>query len=193
MIDEDYFNQNFKDKKFDYLTAIDYSKTGLIIFKCVCGRKVAIKPSVLLDGRKRKSCGCYVTKQQLPTLYKLYSTFSAEEKSNWNSWEDFVQWCKSNGYSPDLCTHKKNRKLPYNKENLEFGIFVNKEFFSVIDLKNGKYYYNERKKMFVTSIRINGKMTTFDDITKALNKTNDSHKKMDKDLFLIFKFRTKEL
>ena len=193
MIDKKLFNSQFKDKQFDYLKVLDYTDNDKIVCQCVCGKKVLVLPSYLLDKKIKKSCGCPVTKQQLPALHNLYSRFSENEKSNWNGWEDFVIWSKQNGYSTQFSIHKINRKLPYSKENLEFGIFVNKEFFSVIDLKNGKYYYNEKKNKFVTSRRINGKMTSFDEVTEALNKTNNRHKTIPTNSFLTLKFRTKKL
>ena len=49
---------------------------------------------------------------------------------------------KKLGYCNVFSIHKPNRKLPYNKDNLEFGLFINKIFFTIQELKQLKYIYN---------------------------------------------------
>ena len=179
--------KNTIGKSFDYLKVVkQYDKTHFIC-QCQCGNEIIVDLDTLLNKKNKKSCGCQVTKQQLPTLYILWIKMSNEEKSNWGKWEDFVSWSKQQGYCEVYSCHKINRKLPYNKDNLEFGLFINKEFFTIQTLKNNNYYYIEKKQKFVTSKRIKNLIIDKDEITNALNRQKDKHKTFSKRLFKKFK------
>ena len=179
--------KNTIGKTFDYLKVVkQYDKTHFIC-QCQCGNEIIVDLDTLLNKKNKKSCGCQVTKQQLPTLYILWIKMSNEEKSNWGKWKDFVSWSKQQGYCEVYSCHKINRKLPYNKDNLEFGLFINKEFFTIQTLKNNNYYYIEKKQKFVTSKRIKNLIIDKDEITNALNRQKDKHKTFSKRLFKKFK------
>lgn len=175
-------NKDIVGKQFDCLTVIEQLNNNEVICKCICGNEVFVKISTLYN-KKKTSCGCQVSSDELPVLNKIWGTFTNNEKSNWGTWNDFVMWSKQFNYCNAYSIHKINRKLPYNINNLEFGLFINKEFFTIEKLKRLGYYYNERLKKFVTSYRYNGKIFNEDDITISLNKQKNKHKTLSKKLF----------
>lgn len=170
-------------KKIDYLFVLEKYSTKEYICQCDCGNKVIVKLDFLNNKKNKKSCGCQVSKQQLPSLYTLWKRFSKDEKNNWVTWESFVIWSKQQNFCEAFSIHKKDRKTSYNKENLEFGLFVNKEFFTIQQLKDKKYTYNEREKKFVTSKRIKSLIVSEDEVTKAFNKQKNKHKTLPKKIF----------
>ena len=170
-------------KKFDYLTVLEQYDSKTFICQCECGNKFLANLDYLYKGKIKKSCGCQVTKHNLSSLYSLWKTFSIEEKAIWGVWEDFVTWSKQQGYCEAFSCHKKDRRFPYNKENLEFGLFINKKFFTIQQLKEKKYTYNEREKKFVTSKKLKSLIINEDEITKAFNKQKDKHKILSNKLF----------
>ncbi len=90
---------NLINKKIGFLTIIDYYNDKKVICQCECGKKILIPITNIKDKRIKYSCGCEVTRKQLPNLYKLYSHFTQEEKNNWNGWDDFILWSKSLRYN----------------------------------------------------------------------------------------------
>ena len=175
--------KNYIGQNFDYLKVIEQYNKNQYICQCICGNKIIINKEDLLNKKNKKSCGCQVTKKELPTLYILWKRFSQEEKANWGTWENFVSWSKQKGFCEAFSYKKINRKLPYNKENLEFGLFINKELISIELLKKVKYTYSEREKKFVTSKRIKNLTISEDEITKSFNKQKEKHKILSKKLF----------
>lgn len=174
-------------QKIGFLTIIDKYNKDNFICQCICGNKIFLNFNDLNDNRKKISCGCGTTSRELPTLYKLWQRFSTEEKKCWGDWENFLVWSKKNKYEEVFSYYKPNRNLPYNKDNLLFGLFINKEFFKIEDLRKCKYLYNNKIKKFVTSKRIKNIIVSEDEVTKALNKQKTKHKMLPDKVFNKFK------
>ena len=177
---------NLIHKKIGLLTIIEYHNEDKMVCQCKCGKKLIIPIKDIKDKRVKYSCGCDVTRKQLPNLYKLYSRFTQEEKDNWNGWDDFILWSKSLRYNEYFSNRKPNRKLPYSKDNLQFGIFINSQFFTIKELNNKGYYYNERKGKLVTSTKDKNQIVDYDTFTKQINKTSSKHNKISQKQFDIF-------
>ena len=177
-------SNNLINQKFGALVVKDYYNQSQVICQCICGSKVILDINELYkDRRKTLSCGCAITKRDLPNLYKLYSRMSEKEKLNWGTWNDFIKWSKSLGYCEIFSYIKINKRKPYSKDNLLFGLYINKEFFSIQCLQNKKYFYDESLKKFVTNKKIKNLNVTNDEITRALNKQKSKHKTLPDNLF----------
>ena len=185
-------NDNLIGQNFDYLKIIEKYNDNEYICQCICGKEIIISIEELNNNRNKLSCGCKVTSRELPTLYKLWQRFSDEEKSHWETWQNFLIWSKQNNYNEVLSYYKPNRNIPYSKDNLQFGLFINKEFFTIQDLKKCQYSYNDKSKKFVTSKRIKNIIINEDEITKSFNKQKSKHKTLAKRTFNKLKTRINE-
>lgn len=174
-------------KTIDYLTILEKYSNNQVICQCICGKKIIKDISYFKNKQIIKSCGCGVSKQSLPSLYQLWKKMNKEEKSNWGDWQDFVKWAKLNKYSEMYSYHKINRKLPYNKDNLEFGIFINKEFFSIQRLRKNRIVIDEELWQFVISQRIKDLIVSDTEITRRLTYQTKKHKTLPIDLFKLLK------
>lgn len=180
---------NLIGKKISFLQILEkYSSTKYVCRCTLCGKKIVKDISSFKDNRKNKSCGCRSTKRDLPSLHNLWKNFNDEEKLNWNNnWESFVLWARKNKYSEILSYHKKNRKFLYNKDNLEFGIFINKEFFSVERLKKNRIEIDDELLQFVVSKRIKDLIVSDTEITRRLTRQINKHKVLPDELFRLLK------
>ena len=174
--------------KFDFLTVIEKPKDiDNIMCQCVCGRKLYISLAYLRNEQSKKSCGCGISKYDLPNLYRLWKDMNNDEKSNWEDWIDFVLWSKKLGYIEVYSYKKINKKLPYNKDNIEFGLYINKEFFSVQRLKENRIVFDLEYYEFVTSVRIKDLIVNDTKITRSLTRQSSKHKKLPDNLFKYLK------
>ena len=64
--------ENIIGKTFDYLKVVKQYDENHFICQCQCGNEIIVNLDTLLNKKNKKSCGCQVTKQQLPTLYILW-------------------------------------------------------------------------------------------------------------------------
>lgn len=180
-------NEKLIGQNFGYVRVIEKYSDEEYICKCICGKRVIFNITELYNKKNKLSCGCNVTSRELPTLYKLWQRFSDEEKDVWKTWEDFLIWSKQNNYEEVYSYYKPVRSLPYNKSNLQFGLFVNKEFFTIQNLKKYKYSYDNKTKKFITSKRIKNIIVNEDEITKAFNRQKNKHKTLPERTFKKFK------
>lgn len=170
-------------QQIDYLKIIKQHSNNEVECKCVCGKKIIKDISYFKNKQIIKSCGCEVSRHSLQNLHSLWTKLSKEEKENWGEWKDFVFWAKRQKYNEVFSYHKKNRKLPYNKENLEFGIFINKEFFNIQRLKQNRIEFDEDFLQFVTSKRVKALIVSDTQITKLLTRQSSKHKQLPDNLF----------
>jgi hypothetical protein len=179
---------NLIGKTFGNLTILSIDKEDFLQYKCSCGQRGVIHISQL-DKRRNLSCGKHnVTERKLTALNRLWNNFTIEEKSNWGTWQDFVLWSeKEKGYCNIYSSRKLNRKLPYNKDNLEYGLFINKEFFSIKRLKDNRIVYDEEDCQFVTSKRIKNLIINDTRITRSLTRQSSKHKMLPIELFKLLK------
>lgn len=176
-----------KNQAIDYLTIINIEK-DLVLCQCRCGNKKYVSIKYLLDKRIFHSCGCIESTKQCPSLYSLWKTFTQEEKSNWGTWNDFIMWSKQQGYIDEVYSNKKiKRKLPYSQDNLEFGIYINKEFFSIQRLKDNRIVCDKELLQFVTSQRIKNLIVSDNKICRYLTKQSSRHKILPDNLFKLLK------
>ncbi len=177
-----------KGTQFDYLTVIEeVFDTNNILCRCVCGKKVYVSIEYLKNKQIKKNCGCGVTKYSLPNLYNLWKAMDKKEKLDWKNWKDFVIWSKKLGYAEIYSYKKINKKLPYNKDNIEFGLYINKEFFNIQRLKDNRIVFDQEYYEFVTSVRIKDLIINDTKITKSLTRQSSKHKKLPNNLFKYLK------
>lgn len=176
------------NQRYGYLKIIKILSQDEVICRCDCGKRILIEiKNLKTDGRYKISCGCKVTKKSCPALYKVWNKMTNEEQSEWGKWEDFSTWAIGLGYCSVYSSHKKSRKLPYNKENLEFGLYINSEFFSIERLKENRIVYNEEVMQFVTSQRIKNLIVDDTNITRLLTIQSVRHKTLPDKLFKLLK------
>lgn len=175
-------------KQYGYLTIIKRISQNRVSCQCECGKKIIISIEDLKEDKRYKiSCGCKVTKQTHITLYRLWNEMSEDEKKEWGTWEDFSTWAINLGYYSIYSSHKINRKLPYNKKNLEFGLYINGKFFSIERLKDNRIVYNDEVMQFVTSQRIKSLIVNDTNITRLLTIQSKRHKTLPDKLFKLLK------
>lgn len=165
--------------KLGYLTIIKSNNLGLQC-KCICGNKIFLTFEQIkqFDKRTKLTCGCNINSKTLNPLSKLWKKFTEQEKSNWKTWEQFVEWCLKNGYNSFFSIHKIKKNSTYNKDTLKFGLFINNKFFNLQELKEKGYRYSKKLNKLVTSKRFNGKIISQDNITLQINKQKQKHKKI---------------
>lgn len=143
---------------FNDLRVVAYNKeTKKWICRCNCGTEIEVNTSDLKSGR-RKSCGCRTTKkQQYQKLNNLYRTIKYKKEDGWGSWENFLTWALRKGYSERFSCRKKEKGLPYSKNNLVFCFkYKNKLYsFDSINKDEIKIYYNRNNDTFNIMLKYN--------------------------------------
>ncbi len=79
---------------------------------------------------------------------------SKDQNGDFKSLEDYCEWAYSKGYIENIHQlHKRKRKLPYSKKNIEFGFFYNKTFLSIYKCKKYHFCYDRNKNLFYGYIK----------------------------------------
>lgn len=164
------FKKDLSGKSFYNLKVLTYNyNTKKWVCQCKCGNVIEVSTTLLSSGRK-KSCGCqrYIRSKNIegnfPRLKKMYDKILFKKEGDWNDWNDFKQWALDNKYKEILSYKKRERKKPYSKENLIFGIRYNSKFLSIKDAQKHHIYWDKDKECFYIRFRYNNTTVKKDNI-----------------------------
>lgn len=188
------FRKDLTNQQFSHLSVIAFNdKTKKWKCQCECGNIIEVETKKLISGRI-KSCGCmkYVRKynkdgnsSRLLKIYReiiYYNRRKWNSTNNWEDFEDFKKWAKSNDYMEQLSYKKITTNEPYSKNNLIFGIKYKKKFLPIKDANNWNIYYNKEKGEFLIRFKYN-KATVIQEHIVEINDLCSLHISMYKRYF----------
>lgn len=180
------YRKDLTNQVFSNLKVLTYNNnTKRWVCQCKCGGVIEVETKNLTSNRV-KSCGCmrYIRKNnnmgdysKLLQIYyniKQYNLQYYKKEVDWDSFEDFKQWSLDNGYMEQLSYKKTEKRKPYSKENLIFGIKYNGKFLPIKDTKDWRIYYNQNNNEFLIRFRYN-KATVKQEHIKTISELCKTH------------------